>query len=88
MIVGHRYLKLFNWVNRILRISFFSGFLTKPEKPNLPDGRKKYRITTIKSFRRRRIEFHHFLLESDERKNPNNPVNPVYYFSLKIASIP
>jgi len=60
----------------------------KPEKHNLPDGRGKYRTTSIKTFRRRRIEFHHFLPESDEQKNPYNPVNPVYYFSLKIESIP
>jgi hypothetical protein len=49
---------------------------------------KKNFTATIKKRRRGRIEFHHFLLESDEQKNPNNPVNPVYYFSLKIESIP
>jgi hypothetical protein len=39
------------------------------------------------TFRRRRIEFAGFLLESLQ-KNPNNPVNPVQRYFIKIESIP
>jgi len=38
-------------------------------------------------FRRRRIDFPGFRLESLE-KNPNNPVNPVKSHFIKIESIP
>jgi hypothetical protein len=38
-------------------------------------------------FRRRRIELPGFRLESLE-KNPNNPVNPVHSYFIKIESIP
>jgi hypothetical protein len=57
-------------------IFIFSGFLMKPEKHNLPDGEGKFSGIAVNKFRRR-MEFHHFLLESDEQKDPNNPENPV-----------